>query len=366
MTYPRRFAPLGVLLLAGGAICQQPTTQSSQDTATSSAHAPTVAPLPSMVHTRAAEEAANSALRQAVLNQSLAVPNGIPRPVYGADDRKNYDDSIVTAAQRHAADATAILVHLQDITASPDKKTVNLRGGNVLDAATGTGLCSDTQTDTLHQPKEPFYNEPNPGYCSAVRVAKNRIATAGHCIQTTLDCQTTRIIFGFYHSPVKLHPERSIPIENVYSCKRIVAGTLTPDGADWRVVELDRSIPLGSDVELHTADISPPLQVGDALTVIGYPLGLPVKIARGAIVRGFGQGFLVANLDTYEGNSGSAVFNTERLESGELLVEGLLVRGENDFSLTSPCFLSKRCPSTGCRGEDVTLASEVAPGLSSP
>ena len=115
----------------------------------------------------------------------------------------------------------------------------------------------------------------------------------------------------------------------------------------------------GSDLALRRADLEPKLSVGSELTVIGYPLGLPVKIANEGTVRGFGSGFLVTNLDTYEGNSGSAVLNSEELSKGRLLVEGILVRGENDFEMTTPCYLSKRCPSYGCRGEDVTRAAEI-------
>jgi hypothetical protein len=66
---------------------------------------------------------------------------------------------------------------------------------------------------------------------------------------------------------------------------------------------------------------------GQPLFVIGHPNGLPTKFADGAQVRGNAhKDFFVANLDTYGGNSGSPVFNAVSLE-----VEGILVRGENDF-----------------------------------
>ena len=67
------------------------------------------------------------------------------------------------------------------------------------------------------------------------------------------------------------------------------------------------------------------------------------------------SGYFVANLDTYGGNSGSAVFNTD---TG--LVEGILVRGENDFVYSNGCRVSNVCPAPGCRGEDVTKISELA------
>jgi hypothetical protein len=63
----------------------------------------------------------------------------------------------------------------------------------------------------------------------------------------------------------------------------------------------------------------------------------------------------VANLDTYGGNSGSPVFNATNHQ-----VEGILVRGENDFVTNGSCYVSLVCPTTGCRGEDVTRCSEWA------
>jgi hypothetical protein len=77
-------------------------------------------------------------------------------------------------------------------------------------------------------------------------------------------------------------------------------------------------------------------------------------VAGGASVRRHDNGFFIANLDTYGGNSGSAVFNEK---TGE--VEGILVRGETDFIYKGSCRVSNVCTDTGCRGEDVTRMSEL-------
>jgi hypothetical protein len=98
--------------------------------------------------------------------------------------------------------------------------------------------------------------------------------------------------------------------------------------------------------------------------VVGHPSGLPVTIAGGATVQLHRQTFFQADLDTYQGNSGSPVFNGDRLRAGELFVEGILVRGEVDFEQDTPCLLSRRCPLfKGCRGEDVTYASLLEPAM---
>src|SRR5690606_13166453 len=97
-------------------------------------------------------------------------------------------------------------------------------------------------------------------------------------------------------------------------------------------------------------------QVGDELVVIGHPAGLPVKVAGGAQVRHLERDYFIANLDTFGGNSGSAVFN---VHTGE--VEGILVRGELDFITRNGCRVSNQCADSGCRGEDVTMIRAAWP-----
>src|SRR5690606_7248906 len=126
----------------------------------------------------------------------------------------------------------------------------------------------------------------------------------------------------------------------------IVASAVFSRGADYAVIELDRDVVGHTPLKIRrTGSVS----VGDELVVIGHPAGLPVKVAGGANVRQLQQDYFVANLDTFGGNSGSAVFN---LSTGE--VEGILVRGEVDFVTRNGCRISNTCADAGCRGEDVT------------
>lgn len=66
--------------------------------------------------------------------------------------------------------------------------------------------------------------------------------------------------------------------------------------------------------------------------------------------------FFVANLDSFGGNSGSAVFNVTTEE-----VEGILVRGEADYKKKpgSSCGTPFKCKDDACRGEDVTYIGNV-------
>lgn len=275
------------------------------------------------------------------------------KPIYGCDDRKNFYDPKLTDHQKKAARATAVLVD-RDLLSSADGKTYEI----AMPART-TKLCSPQQTVEFgHLVPERFWTEPSPGKCSAFKVGPRLMATAGHCIKNDTDCSQYTFLFGFHMSAEDASPEKNVRSDSLYRCTRIVAGERSSE-TDWRIVEVDREID-APQVDIRTGTTAPPLTKGTRLTVVGYPMGLPVKVADGGVVTDIAARYLKANLDTYGGNSGSVVLNSDRLAAGELLAEGILVSGEPDFVRERPCRLSKHCPAQGCQREEVTLASEFA------
>lgn len=216
---------------------------------------------------------------------------------------------------------------------------------------------------------EPFREQLSTAFCSGFLVGKDLVATAGHCIRSATDCSSTKFVFGFKMNAVGVNPNE-VDASQVYGCSKIVHTVVEMAGKDFAIVQLDREVTGHSVLNVRR---SGSLQVGDGITVVGYPSGIPVKISGGANVRKLEPNFFVANLDTYGGNSGSAVFNTT---TGD--VEGILVRGETDFVSQGACRVSKRCTNVDCRGEDVTLIAEtlahiplsttgaVKPGSSAP
>jgi hypothetical protein len=122
---------------------------------------------------------------------------------------------------------------------------------------------------------------------------------------------------------------------------------------DYAFIELDRKV---TDLEPLKVRTSGKISKGDSVVVIGHPTGLPTKIADGAKVRSIQGKFFSANLDTFGGNSGSAVFNAVTHE-----VEGILVRGETDYVYNSTlgCQVVNVCSNDSCRGEDVTFIKNV-------
>ncbi|MBS1961436.1 MAG: trypsin-like peptidase domain-containing protein [Bdellovibrionales bacterium] len=274
-----------------------------------------------------------------LLSVSAFASGGTPgeKVIYGSDDRLDLYQ-VQNSRDVGLADSTVALIEAQNLTLNAGKYAI----------AAGQfgrefGLCTD----------EPFFDQPSGAFCSGSLVAPDLIITAGHCIKNAGDCASTKFVFGY-----AVKKEGAFPTEaaaaNVVGCKEIVARKQEGNGADYAVIRLDRSITNHAPLAINRAN---DLKDGDHVGVIGHPSGLPTKVAFGdSLVRTVNKpGYFMANLDTYGGNSGSAVFNTK---TG--LIEGILVRGENDFVYVNGCRKSNVCPATGCRGEDVTKIAEVA------
>ncbi|HWS88934.1 MAG TPA: hemopexin repeat-containing protein [Pyrinomonadaceae bacterium] len=260
---------------------------------------------------------------------------GNQKVIYGTDDRVDVFQ-LPAGANRDDVDSVVALFRSSDVTDNGD-------GTSTLQTqkfATAHNLCAS----------ERFREQPIGAFCSGFLVAADLIATAGHCADDS-DVTDIRFVFGFR---MKTASTATTKIQNseIYRGVKIVGRKLVGD-EDWAVVRIDRPVTNHRVVKLRrTGKIAD----GQALHVIGHPVGLPTKFAGGAVVRdNTPTPFFVANLDTYGGNSGSPVFNSNTHE-----VEGILVRGETDFVSQGSCNVSLVCPSTGCRGEDVTRATEFA------
>jgi hypothetical protein len=200
---------------------------------------------------------------------------------------------------------------------------------------------------------EKFRDQPVGAFCSGFLVAPQIMATAGHCVNTA-NVQNVRFVFGFkMNAPGD--PTTRINNSEIYKGSRIIGRELIDNGADWALVELDRPVENHPPVRIRSTG---KIEDGAPVYVIGHPCGLTMKVAGGAVVRDNNNpSFIICNLDTYGGNSGSAVFSDSE---NEPFVEGILVRGETDFAPAGNCNISLVCPSTGCRGEDVTRTTIFA------
>jgi len=191
---------------------------------------------------------------------------------------------------------------------------------------------------------ERFRDQPIGCDCTGFLVARNIIATAGHCVNNT-NVTNRRFVFGFRMLNNSI-AQTIIDNTEIYEGVAIVGRQLT-SAADWALVQVNRPVTNHIVAQIRRSGQIPDNQ---NLYVIGHPVGLPMKYADGANVRdNTPHDFFVANLDTYGGNSGSPVFN-----GNTHIVEGILVRGGTDFVLQGTCNISLVCPDTGCMGEECT------------
>lgn len=267
--------------------------------------------------------------------QSMSAPDSKvgANVIYGSDGRLDVyqltDDRL-----KKLADSTVALVRSSDLLSQGQVTSVSGKNYGV-----DMNLCSS----------EKFREQDTAAFCSGSLVGPDLVLTAGHCIETLPDCQSTSLVFGFALKSVGVIPKQ-VQTADVYKCKEIIKTVRNNSGQDFAVIRLDRAV-VGHDVLKIRA--SGELNVGEELVVIGHPVGLPTKITTGGKVRSVANSdYVVASVDTYGGNSGSAVFNAQ---TG--VIEGILVRGEQDFETRGNCTVSKVCTEDSCRGEDITRIS---------
>ena len=272
-----------------------------------------------------------------------------PKTIYGRDDRvEQYD--VTDPNLLAVGDATAILVFRQDLLDNGDG-TYRIEVPSFawwydwLDPlGTGNSLCDD----------EPFRDQPSVGICTGVLVAPDLVATAGHCIACTHP-NDIAVVFGFVMQDANT-ATTTLSADQVYWPTDTVA--CQAGHPDWGLLKLDRAVAGRMPLPVRRTG-----QVADdqRLVLVGYPWGVPKKYDAGAVVtENTEPTFFQANVDTYQGNSGSPVVNLDTLT-----VEGLLVRGMEDFveDVALGCDRSLACPDGGCpdgqrvQWQDVTRAT---------
>jgi len=262
------------------------------------------------------------ACRPEAPEQTVASTQG--EVVYGNDDRTEYGSFASTDPVRRLADSTALLTEPAGISCSG-------------------GTCTIPPEDLNLCPGQKFAGQPAAlhMHCTVFLVGPDLFATAGHCIDSTL-CSSRKVVFGF--RVVNGSVISQVPDSNVYSCTSVVQSSSDPDFALFKV---DRPV---AGLRPLWVRYSGTIGNTQALTLIGHPDGLPLKIDRGGTVKGINTlpTKFFANTDSFVGNSGSPIFNSQ---TG--VVEGILVAGNSDYSQTQPCLIVHTCSDTsGCPDDD--------------
>lgn len=268
--------------------------------------------------------------------------SAIPKVIYGEDNRVDVSDS-----------NNPLFIKLAMSTAAQiDKSKLTIRGSDAIlsfeSLENGMGVC----------PTEKFAAQNSIARCSGFLIAKDLLVTAGHCVRSQQECDKYSWVFDYREGEVN---DGKLPSSSVYSCKKILRQALDPiSEADYALIQLDRKVKDRKPLKFRKNG-SP--SVGDELVVIGHPSGLTTKISDGAkVIENSADQYVLTDLDTYGGNSGSAVFNAT---SGA--IEGILVRGARDYvyDWQQGCYVSNVCESVGgagCEGEEVSRISKVKLG----
>lgn len=266
--------------------------------------------------------------------------------IYGDDNR--LDVALVTNPQYVLlAKSTAAMISLSEI----EGKKIPKKGGGGSNSVIVSGPSLESQGICS---SERFAKQPTAAYCSGFLVSEKLLVTAGHCVQTEADCANYQWAFD-YKANSETQSQVILNRNNIYRCSKIIEQVLDDESQnDYALIELDRPVTDRPALKYRTEG---KIEVNAALVVIGHPTGLPTKVADGANVRRLEENFFVANLDTYGGNSGSAVFNANTFE-----VEGILVRGDEDYipGPNGSCRVSNVVSSDGGSGEDVTYITNIS------
>lgn len=255
-----------------------------------------------------------------------------PKVIYGEDNRKDVSDSL----PKYREWAGSTLVQM-----SSDEWDQNF---NFTSKTYGEEfrLCSG----------ERFENQLSGGRCSGFLVAPDIVVTAGHCMQDQSDCDNFKWLLDYKDNA------QSTSSDKIFGCQEIIKQVLDSQSElDYAVVKLDRAVTGRKFFKIRGSGT---VAVNTPLVLIGYPSGISAKVADGAIVRSnSATHFFKTNTDSFGGNSGSAVINQQ---TG--VVEGILVRGDQDFDIVdapdgSRCRVERNCANDGCEGEEVTKMTSV-------
>lgn len=263
---------------------------------------------------------------------------GTEKMVYGVDDRKTMDELDPDTDAKTLTLSKSVLAQIPNWRIEKSKKS-EVISVKTRDLQSGLKVCSDQK----------FLDMPLVSACTAFLVGPDLIVTAGHCIKDKFDCKKQTWVLDYDSKGDFISPNGTIsfPVENTYSCVDLVSWSENTK-LDFALIKLDRVVEDRAPLKIRREG---KVNTSESLMVIGHPLGLPKMMADNIFIRDNSPIYAFkTNADTFSGNSGSPVFG---LLSG--LVEGILVRGDDDFhmDINQGCSRVQQCQDKECRGESV-------------
>jgi V8-like Glu-specific endopeptidase len=270
-----------------------------------------------------------------------------PEAIYGKDDRQLIDKTTSKKIQT-LSQSIAMIVSEDVVTTKGSRSLINAK---LLTDTDGVNLCTNEKFAVHHSVNS----------CTGFLVAPDLLVSAGHCFMSEEDCASKKIIFNVAAAS-ETKDGYSIPNNTIYECKNIVKSSFDADNlTDYSMIRLKTKAAGRTPLKLRK---SGSISTRDQVFMIGHPLGMPLVATNNAFVNDVSNAhFFKATLDSFEGNSGSPVFNSKTFE-----VEGILVRGEDDFVEDSKaqCYRNEvydqgSAGTPAANGESVSRISEILP-----
>ena len=279
------------------------------------------------------------------------------RVIYGIDDRSEYY-TIKNRSQKRNATASAALIYKSELDEAGVSRTKSYSPKKNHDTLNkwfkgeySVDLCSD----------QLFRDQPAISSCSGTYIGDGKVVTAGHCVK---DEHGNSLISDLYVVFDYHYKRKGKPITKIKQAYEIQSILEWDD--DWHNTAHDdyAVVLLKNKPRVQPAKYRTKGRIDDnaKLYVVGHPWGIPKKIAghidESVILDNSGTRKLYANLDTFQGNSGSGVFN---MATNEL--EGILTDGKADvaFDTSSGCGEVNVCNSdgSGCKVKTSILGELV-------
>lgn len=171
-------------------------------------------------------------------------------------------------------------------------------------------------------------------------VAPNVIATNAH-VADVGPANDHRVVFT-WTADREGRSRLAYEHDEIYRTTKIIAKNVAHD---WALLQLDRPVVIGGRAVAPLEVSSRPPRAGTRVTIVGHPMGTTKKFAVGAIrqVDGLPRWF-GTDLDTYDGNSGSPIFDPD----GVVVGVHFAAQGSSDFTKTAQgCEVLARCSADG-------------------
>lgn len=237
----------------------------------------------------------------------------VPRGVYGTDDRKEVKDANGIA---DFVRATAVMINKKDIV------------GNRVYGYTLRELLKFRFKSSNFDDNIKFLDQPTSAMCTGFLIAPDILATAGHCIKELKDAKDFVWVFDYTNELKYNKTFKYIEIDpkNVYEVTEVIRAKLDDRTVDdYSFLRLNRK----SERAPYRFRTSGKVGLYSKVNTIGSPTGLPLKYADNAkVVDDSKPNWFKNSIDTFPGNSGGPVFNTNGFIEG-IHVRGAVTQGQN-------------------------------------